>query len=149
MDGLLSIDGTNDTIGAFAQIRLSTAGGDPILEHMLSIGPGGKPETAVIDETGSLTAGLYVLEVQASTGIDNDVPPSLVAEAAYEMLFSVATGDGDGDADVDVTDFAEFAGCLTGSDGTTPATCNLFDFDFDGDVDLADFGVFGLLFTGS
>ena len=149
LDGLLSIDATGDVIGAFAQIRLTTAGGDPILEHTLSLGPGGKPETLTIDETGSLTPGFYVLEVQASTGIDNDVPPSLVAEAAYEMLFSVATGDSDGDADVDITDFAELVGCLTGPDGTTPINCSLFDFDFDGDVDLADFGTFGLLFTGS
>lgn len=149
LDGLLSIVAKHDVIGAFAQIRLSTAGGDPILEHTLSIGSGGKPETVTIDENGSLTPGLYVLQVQASTGIDNDVPPSLAAEAAYEMVFSVATGDSDGDADVDIIDFAEFAGCLTGPDGTTPATCNLFDFDFDGDVDLADFGALGRLFTGS
>lgn len=54
-------------------------------------------------------------------------------------------GDYDADWDVDGADFAEWAVCMTGIDGTgvTPwSPCGAFDFDGEYDVDLLDFGFF-------
>jgi hypothetical protein len=54
----------------------------------------------------------------------------------------VLAGDADDDGDVDLADYAKFAECFGGPDGTTPVTCGACvdaDFDGDGDTDLADF----------
>ena len=77
------------------------------------------------------------------------MPPSRLAEASFDLVFDVATGDIDGDADVDLDDFGEFPDCLTGPGGGAPAPCHVFDFDFDNDVDWTDFGAFQTLFKGS
>ncbi len=149
LTGMISLDTPDFPIdGLFAQIRLSTPGGGPIVDHTLSTGAAGKHLIEFVEETGVLAAGLYTLRANASTGIDNEIPPSLVGRAAYQMLFQVATGDGDGDADVDIFDFTEFTTCSDGPGAVSTTECGLFDFDFDGDVDWVDFGTFQLLYTG-
>ncbi len=58
--------------------------------------------------------------------------------------------DMDGDGDVDLTDFANWAGCMTGPDaGPYDSGCAAFDFDENGDVDLDDFAGFQSAFAGS
>ena len=59
-----------------------------------------------------------------------------------------ATPDIDGDGDVDLDDYAEFAPCQAGPDGSLPAGCGSRDLDGDGDVDLKDFSNFQKSFTG-
>ncbi len=133
-------------VGAFAEVRL-TGGNETIFEHSLNAGPD-QPPSEEIEESGMLDAGVYTFRAQAATLIDNDVPPSRLAEASFDLAFDVASGDIDGDADVDLDDFGGFPVCLTGPGGGAPPPCHLFDFDFDNDVDLADFGAFQILFTG-
>ncbi len=144
--GMISAENAEDpTIGAFAEVRLTAPDNETVFEHTLNAGPG-EPESEEIEETGTLDAGIYTFRAQAATLIDNDVPPSRLAEASFDLAFDVATGDIDGDADVDLDDFGEFQDCLSGPGGGAPAPCHLFDFDFDNDVDWADFGVLQLLF---
>jgi hypothetical protein len=58
-------------------------------------------------------------------------------------------GDCDCDGDVDLSNYADWAGCLSGPAGGLGALCGCFDLDADADVDLADFGQFQDAFTGS
>lgn len=58
-------------------------------------------------------------------------------------------GDMDGDRDIDGDDFAAFAACLTGPDGTLGPGCDRATLDGDTDADLADALVFQQVFTGS
>jgi hypothetical protein len=60
----------------------------------------------------------------------------------------LATPDIDGDGDVDLDDFAEFAPCQAGPDGSLPEGCGSRDLDGDADVDLKDFSNFQKSFTG-
>lgn len=148
LEAVISAENSEDPdVGAFAQVRLTVAPGkEPIFEHTLTAGPG-EAESEEIEEAGLLDAGVYTIRAQVGTGIDNEVPPSRLAEAFFDFAFDVATGDIDGDADVDLHDFSEFPVCFTGPAGVAPPSCHLFDFDFDNDVDLDDFGAFHILFT--
>ena len=147
--GVIGATNSDDPeVGAFAAVRLTFAPGNKtVFEHTLTSGPG-KPASAVIEEAGLLEAGVYTFRAQAATIVDNDVPPSRLAEASFDLAFEVATGDLDGDGDVDLDDFDEFPVCFTGPGGGAPPPCHTFDFDFDNDVDLADFGALQFLFTG-
>jgi hypothetical protein len=79
-------------------------------------------------DAGTLTAGAYTL----SGGV--------------RVRF--ATPDTDGDGDVDLDDYAGFALCETGPDGSLPESCGWKDLDGDADVDLKDFFSFQKSFTG-
>lgn len=62
-----------------------------------------------------------------------------------DTVLGQGNGDYDGDYDVDATDFAEWAGCMTGIQGAGVSEwspCGAFDFDSDYDDDLLDFGSF-------
>jgi len=64
---------------------------------------------------------------------------------AYEF----GIGDFDCDQIVTLTDFADWAGCMTAPEAQSisPA-CKAFDFEFDGDVDLIDWAGFQNAFAG-
>jgi serine protease len=71
------------------------------------------------------------------------------AQNAVEAMIQSGPGDYDGDGDVDETDFAYWAGCMTGPEaGPAPAGCEPFYFDGDDDIDLEDFAGFQQAFTG-
>ncbi|MEE9294352.1 MAG: DUF5050 domain-containing protein [Phycisphaerae bacterium] len=148
VEGVIGAENAEDpAVGAFAEVRLTAPGNETIFDHTLNAGPG-KSKSEEIEEAGTLDAGVYTFRAQAATVIDNDVPPSRLAEASFDLAFDVATGDIDGDANVDLSDFREFPICLTGPGGGASPPCHVFDFDFDDDVDWTDFGVFQILFTG-
>jgi hypothetical protein len=59
--------------------------------------------------------------------------------AAYVFDLAPLTPDLDGDEDVDLDDYALFASCITGPDGTVRVICEPADLDCDQDVDLTDY----------
>ena len=98
-------------------------------------GPGGKPNTQMIEEFGVLGAGEYTLHAEAGTFIDNDVPPSLIAEASFDFTFeasSACLADLDQDDVVGAADLADLLAAWGPNPGD-PA-----DFNGDGVVDAAD-----------
>lgn len=102
LEGMISADTSEDpTIGAFAEVRLTLAPDNEIIfEHTLNANPG-EPESEKFEEAGMLDAGVYAFRAQAATFIDNDVPPSLLAQASFDLAFNVATADCEGDANGD------------------------------------------------
>jgi hypothetical protein len=64
---------------------------------------------------------------------------------AYES----GIGDVDCNGTVDLSDFADWAMCMTGpAGGSYTEGCESFDFEFDGDVDLNDYSRFLSVFRG-
>ena len=60
-------------------------------------------------------------------------------------VYEFGIGDLDCDRSVDLTDFSQWAACMTGPDnGPYPETCEAFDFNADNDVDVDDFRGFQL-----
>ncbi|MCH7702818.1 MAG: hypothetical protein IID37_14135 [Planctomycetes bacterium] len=145
LEGVISADTSEDlTIGAFAEVRLTLAPDNEIIfEHTLNAGPG-EPESEEFEEAGMLDAGVYTLRTQAATFIDNDVPPSLLAEASFDLAFNVATADCEGDANGDgVVDPLDSGfvlsrfGCPVGEGDPD---CDTADQNDDGLVDPLDVG---------
>ena len=60
-------------------------------------------------------------------------------------IYEFGIGDLDCDRVVDLTDFAQWAACMTGPDnGPYLESCEAFDFNADNDVDVHDFSGFQL-----
>ncbi len=66
------------------------------------------------------------------------------------VVLRIATipGDGDADGDVDLTDFDQFADCVTGPAASIPPGCEHMDLDRNNHVSLPDFGIFQTEFDG-
>ncbi len=73
---------------------------------------------------------------------------SVPGDQKVSIALSRIPGDWDGDGDVDHDDYAAYALCMTGPEGTALGPgCNAFDFDVDLDVDLADYQTFVSVFA--
>lgn len=63
--------------------------------------------------------------------------------------FAYRPGDCNDDGSVDLSDYVDFAACMTGPDqGPVEPPCVCFDLEGDGDVDLKDAGSFQSWFSG-
>ena len=78
LGGIMSAGSSPDAnVGAIVLARLweGLVGGVLIIEQSVEPGPGGRLNTETLEGAGGLEPGLYTLDVQAGTFIDNDVPP--------------------------------------------------------------------------
>ena len=106
LDGLISAVSSKDQFPfAGASISLRDSDLQFIFNHLVEPGPGGEPNSQIIEEVGMLVPGVYTLQAQAGSYIDNDVPPSLSGEASFDFAFDVSIlGDLDGDGSVGAAD---------------------------------------------
>jgi hypothetical protein len=76
----------DNIILAGASVRLVAPDGQVLANYEVEPGPGGAQQTVVIDQSGILEAGAHTFDTQASTVIDNQLPPNGNAKAAFEIL---------------------------------------------------------------
>ena len=90
-----------------------------------------------LEAAGTLEPGVYILDVQAGSFIDNDVPPSRSGQASFTFTFDVTIlGDLDDDEQVGVSDLL----ILLGDWGPCPPKGDCpADLNGDGSVGVADF----------
>ncbi len=114
LDGLISAVSSKDQFPfAGASISLRDSDLQLIFNHLVESGPGGEPNSLIIEDVGMLVPGVYTLQAQAGSFIDNDVPPSLSGEASFDFTFEVAAAcpwDLDGNNDVGVKDLLVLLG---------------------------------------
>jgi hypothetical protein len=123
----------NPVVGVLAGITLIGPEG-VVFDHLVQPGPGGEINTQRVDEAGVLEPGQYVLQAQAGTFIDNEVPPSRLAQAAFDFTLGVSiVGDLDGDGMVGTSDLL----ALLAAWGPCPQDCPA-DLDGDGEVATSD-----------
>ncbi len=141
LDGTMSAGSFPDAnVGALVLVRLwkGPIGGVLILQRSVEPGIGGELNTQVLDVIGILDPGMYTLDVQAGTFIDNEVPPSRTAQASFDFTFDVSIlGDLDGDGAVGILDF--LALLATWGPCPAPPTDCPADLDGDGMVGINDF----------
>ncbi len=136
LSGLISAaapDGGFETF-AGASISLRDSAQMAIFAHFVEPGPGGKPNTQIVEETGLLQPGVYTLWVEAGSFIDNDAPPFRSGEASFDFAFQVlVVGDLDGDGVVGILDLLALLSAWGPCAGECPA-----DLDGDGAVGVLD-----------
>ncbi len=142
LDGIMSAGSFPDAnVGAIVLARLweGLIGGVLFLEQSVEPGPGGQPKKVTLKGAGDLEPGVYTLDVQAGTFIDNDVPPARTGQASFDFTFNVAIlGDLDGDGAVGILDFLMLLAVWGPCDEPCPASCPA-DLDGDCTVGIADF----------
>ena len=84
--GRIGAGSTANVVLAGASVRLVGPDGQLLADYAVEPGPDGAPQTVVIDQSGILEAGEHTFNTQASTVIDNQVPPNANAKAAFEIL---------------------------------------------------------------
>ena len=113
-----------------ASVALTDADGRTIVAHSVVPGPGGELNSVAFEERGVLEPGEYELTADAGTFIDNDVPPSTLAQASFEISFDLTIlGDLDGDGEVGILDFL----ALLAAWGPCPGEPDPCPGDLDGD----------------
>ena len=136
LDGLISAASSKDQFPfAGASISLRDSDLQFIFDHLVEPGPGGEPNSQIIEEVGMLGPGVYTLQAQAGSYIDNEVPPSLSGEASFDFTFEVAAAcpwDLDGNRSVGAADLL----ALLVSWG--PCKGCQADFDGNGNVGASD-----------
>jgi hypothetical protein len=86
--GRISAGATADNVFvlAGASVQLVDPNGQLLADYAVEPGPGGARQTVVLDQSGILEAGEHTFDTQASTVIDNQVPPNGNAQATFEIL---------------------------------------------------------------
>ena len=135
LGGELYAEGGEPVLWSVALVRLVGPGGDLIFEHTVAPGPNGEPNTESLEQMGELEPGQYTLQVEASVGIDSEVPPPASGEAFFDFTFEVAAAcpwDLDDNSTVGVSDLLSLLGSW-GPCKDCPA-----DFDGNGSVGVSD-----------
>lgn len=142
LDGIMSAGSSPDAnVGAIVLARLweGLIGGVLIIEQSVEPGPSGRLNTETLEGAGGLEPGVYTLDVQAGTFIDNDVPPSRSGQASFAFRFDVTIlGDLDGDDTVGIVDFLALLAAWGPCTGPCLPSC-LGDLDGDCSVGINDF----------
>ena len=139
LDGTMTAGSLPDgNVGAIVLARLweGRIGGVLLFEQSIEPPPGGGINKQALEAAGTLEPGVYTLDVQAGSFIDNDVPPSRSGQASFAFTFDVTIlGDLADDDHVGVSDLlillANWGPCPP--KGDCPA-----DLDGDGSVGVAD-----------
>ncbi len=140
MEGLLSAESLGSPLGASVSASLRDSNNQVVFGFIVDPGPDGGPNTQVIEESGLLNPGVYTLWARAEILIDNEVPPGLSGEAAFDFVFvaeTVCVADLDGDGNVGAFDLAMLLG------GWGP--CPVCPADLDGDGNVGPFDLALLL----
>ena len=133
-----ALDGTM-TAGSFPDANVGTIvlarlwegriGGVLLFEQSVEPPPGGGTNNQALEAAGTLEPGVYTLDVQAGTFMDNEVPPSRLGQASFDVTFDVTIlGDLNGDDTVGAVDLL----ILLASWGRC-ADCNDCPADLNGD----------------
>ena len=106
LNGVLSAASSPEPpVLAVALISLRDAQQQVIFQHVVEPGPGGERTEQTVKEADVLEAGVYTLQAEAGSFIDNDVPPSRSGQASFELTFNVSVlGDLNGDGVVGIGD---------------------------------------------
>ena len=108
LDGTMSAEALPDAnVGASVLARLweGAIGGVLVFEQSVVPPPGGGINNQALEAAGVLEPGVYILDVQAGSFIDNDVPPSRSGQASFTFAFDVTIlGDLNGDDRVSAAD---------------------------------------------
>jgi hypothetical protein len=86
--GRISAGASDDNVVllAGATVQLVDAMGQELADYEVEPGAGGAQQTVIIDQSGILEPGEHTFTTQASTVIDNQVPPNATAQARFEVL---------------------------------------------------------------
>ena len=86
--GRISAGASDDNVFvlAGATVRLVDTMGQELADYEVEPGAGGAEQTVIIDQGGILEPGEHTFTTQASTVIDNQVPPNGTAQARFEIL---------------------------------------------------------------
>jgi hypothetical protein len=76
----------NEFVLAGSTVQLVDAMGQVLADYEVQPGAGGARQAVVIDQSGMLEPGKHTLTTQASTVIDNQVPPDGTVQATFELL---------------------------------------------------------------
>ena len=138
LNALISAASSKDpVIFAGAAILLRDSANKVLFIHSVEPGPGGEPNSQVIEKTGALQAGVYTLQADAGSFIDDDVPPMLSGEASFDFTFQISVvGDLDGDGTVGILDLLILLSSW-GPCPDPPDPCPA-DLDIDGTVGIFD-----------
>ena len=113
-------------------------GGVLLLQQSVEPPPGGGTNNQALQAAGTLEPGVYTLDVQAGSFIDNEVPPSRSGQASFDFTFDVTIlGDIDGDGHVGILDLLALLAAWGPCDD-----CDDCPADFNGDCTV---GIIDLL----
>ncbi len=134
----LDASGAEPVVLSQSSVRLNVAGTQAaIFNHVATPGPGGAPNSVVVEDGGELPAGQYTFRAEADTVIDAGVPPTGSGAASFQFVFGVVRiGDVNADGQVDVDDLIIVI-LAWGPCPAPPASCPA-DVDGNGDVDVDD-----------
>ena len=118
-----------------AAVRLTGPGGQVIVDHLVESGPDGELRTLELDETGVLDPGVYTLRATVDTTVDNEVPPSVFADASMNVTFDVTLAC---PADLDGSGDVGFGDVLAVLSAWGPCKGCPEDLDGNGDVGFSD-----------
>ncbi|MCH7799623.1 MAG: hypothetical protein IID28_14445 [Planctomycetes bacterium] len=141
LDGIMSAgsfpDANTDAI-VLARLWEGPIGGVLLFQQSIEPPPGGGINTQPLVAAGALEPGVYTLDIQAGSAIDNEVPPSRSGQTSFSFTFDVTIlGDLDGDGTVGILDFLALLAAW-GPCPAPPADCPA-DLDGDGTVGINDF----------
>ena len=134
-EGVLSAGSANDPSLSAAHVRLTGPNDRVVFDHVVFPLPDGERRIEDIDEEGRLEPGVYRFRMVASAIIDNEVPPNLFAEAAFDFVLEIelpCPADLDDSGDVG---FADLLAVLAAW-GPCKGECTE-DLDGSGSVDFA------------
>jgi hypothetical protein len=77
----------NTFVLAGATVRLVDGLGQVLANYEVEPGEGGGEQTVIIHQSGVLEPGTHTFTTQASTVIDNYVPPNGAVQAVFEVVF--------------------------------------------------------------
>ena len=133
-------DGEVETVlaGVLARLWEGPIGGVLLLQQSVEPPPGGGTNNQALQAAGTLEPGVYTLDVQAGSFIDNEVPPSRSGQASFDFTFDVTIlGDIDGDGHVGILDLLALLAAWGPCDD-----CDDCPADFNGDCTV---GIIDLL----
>ena len=141
LDGTMTAEAlpdANDGVIVLARLWEGPIGGVLVFEQSIEAPPGGGINMQALEAAGTLEPGVYILDVQAGSFIDNYVPPSRSGQASFTFTFDVTIlGDLDEDGTVGVPDLLQLLGAWGPCDVPCPPSCPA-DLDDDCVVGVMD-----------
>jgi hypothetical protein len=137
--GELTAAGANPVVVSYARLRITAPPNQRLLDHSVSPGAGGAPNTLLVHDTGALAAGQYTFLIETTAAVDAMVPPNGSGETAYDITARFQRpGDANIDGAVNVDDVLAVIGAWGACPGLSlPSFCTI-DMDGDEAVEVDD-----------